>query len=107
MCASATVPCESTPSIVCPARTLNAACNDGPPLAVRALIVSRSRFVLVAGGSLFFTAACGGSPSSGPDGTPTGPPGPSTAPPYRGSIAGSVLDTVGHQGIAAATVKPA
>ena len=88
------------------ARMLNAAGNDGPPLAIRARIVSSSRLVLITGG-LLFTAACGGSSSSGPDATPTGPTGPSTAPAYRWSIAGSVVDTVGHQGIGGATVKPA
>ena len=89
------------------ARTLNAACRDGPPLATRALIVFSSRLVLVTAGLLFFTAACGGGSSSGPDATPTGPTGPSTAPAYRWSIAGSVIDTVGRQGIGGATVKPA
>ena len=52
---------------------------------------------------LLFTAACGGGSSSDTSSTPTAPSNNSS---YRWSIAGSVVDTVGHQGIAGATVRP-
>jgi hypothetical protein len=53
---------------------------------------------------MLMTAACGGSSSSESSSSPTGP---SSSSSYRWSIAGSVVDTVGHQGVGGATVKPA
>ena len=63
------------------------------------------RLSLATAGTLLLAAACGGSSSSGSSSSPTAP-SPSS-PSYRWSVAGSVIDTVNHQSISGATVKPA
>ena len=63
------------------------------------------RLYLATAGALLLAAACGGG-SSSPSAS-SSPTSPSTSTPsYRWSIAGSVVDTVDHQSIAGATVKP-
>ncbi len=62
------------------------------------------RLLLATAGILLFTAGCGGSSSSDGGSTPTGPSNNSS---YRWSIAGSVVDTAGRQGVGGATVRPA
>jgi hypothetical protein len=56
-------------------------------------------------GALLLAAACGGSSSSSDSSSPTAPSTNSSS--YRWSVAGSVVDTVGHQSISGATVTPA
>ena len=85
---------------------MNSRSSAGAPIAIGATILSNSRLSLVTAGILLVSAACGGSSSSSTSATPTSPTGPSTAPAYRWSVAGSVVDTVGRQGIAGATIKP-
>jgi hypothetical protein len=50
------------------------------------------------------TASCGGSGES--SGASTGPTSPSATPGYKWSVSGSVVDTVAHQSVPGATVKP-
>ena len=73
-------------------------------LAIEGLILPNQRLLLATAGTLLLTAACGGASSSSSGGsTPTGPSNSSS---YRWSIAGSVVDTAGHQGVGGATVRP-
>jgi len=66
--------------------------------------VPNQRLFLATAGTVLL-AACGGSSSSDGSSTPTGPSNNNSS--YRWSIAGSVVDTAGHQTVSGATVKPA
>jgi hypothetical protein len=72
-------------------------------LAIREFSLPNQRIFLATAGILLFTAACGGGSSSGGNSSPTSPSNNSS---YRWSIAGSVVDTAGHQGVSGATVTP-
>jgi hypothetical protein len=52
--------------------------------------------------ALLLAGACGGSSSSDSGGGPTGP----STPNYKWSVSGSVVDTVAHQSVPGATIKP-
>jgi hypothetical protein len=60
--------------------------------------------IVAASVSVVFAASCGGGGES--SGTP-GPTGPSGAPGYKWTVSGTVVDTVAHQSVPGATVKPA
>ncbi len=78
--------------------------STGAVLAIGEFTLPNQRLFLATAGTLLLTAACGGSSSSGSS-TPTGPSNNNSSS-YRWSIAGSVVDTTGHQGISGATVRP-
>jgi hypothetical protein len=67
-------------------------------------IVPNQRLRLATAGTLLFTAACGGGSSSNAGATPTGPSNSNSS--YRWSVAGSVVETAGHQTVPGATVRP-
>ena len=70
-------------------------------LAIVEFTLPNQRLYLATAGTLLL-AACGGSSSDGS----SSPTGPSNSSSYRWSIAGSVVDTGGHQGVPGATVRP-
>jgi hypothetical protein len=76
----------------------------GAALAMGAFTLPNQRLFLAGLGTLLFTASCGGGSSSSGGATPTGPSNSNSS--YRWSIAGSVVDTVGHQTVPGATVRP-
>jgi len=67
-------------------------------------IVPNQRLLLATAGTLLLTAACGGGSSSNAGASPTGPS--NSNPSYRWSVAGSVVETAGHQTVPGATVRP-
>jgi len=78
--------------------------KTGATLAIGGFILPNQRFFLYAtAATALLTAACGGSSSSDGSSTPTGPSNNSS---YKWSIAGSVVETAGHQSVSGATVKP-
>src|SRR5690242_10482397 len=76
----------------------------GATLAIGAITLPTQRLVLATAGLLLVTGGCGGSSSS--SGSSSSPTAPSSNSSYRWSITGNVVDTVGHQTIGGATVKP-
>jgi hypothetical protein len=76
----------------------------GAALATGDVTLPNQRVRLIAtAGTILLTAACGGGSSSSASSSPTGP---STAG-NKWSISGSVVDTVSHESVSGASVKPA
>ena len=67
--------------------------------------MSNQRLLFATAGTLLLTIACGGGSSSDGSSTPTAPSNNNSS--YRWSIAGSVVETAGRQGVSRATVTPA